>query len=93
MFTRSIFTSIVLAATIATVQAQPVERKEGGTCYVNGDKGVYTVEDGPGHLWCKVGNRETECGGETDRCSDSPPRIRVPGRHIFDMTRVPSSMQ
>ncbi len=93
MFTRVLIISSILSISMVA-NAQPVGSKEGGTCYANGKKGVYTIEEGNGHLWCKVGNRETECGGVPERCSDKPQRASIPFRDILnDMTRTPSSLQ
>lgn len=64
------FVSIILTGSQVALQAAPKAIPgEGSVCSANGKTGTIVIESGNGHAWCKVGDRETECGGTPDRCS------------------------
>ena len=92
MSAKFIIGLVVILSASFTANAQPIERTARAACYVNGKKGVYVVEDGNGHMWCKVGNRETECGGRVDACSDTPLGIRLPPK-TFGIHKNPLNVQ
>ena len=60
-----ILCSFLISFSAFSQQKQP---KAGDTCTVNGKKGTVTIEEGNNHRWCKVGNRESECGGKGVVC-------------------------
>ncbi|WP_020560558.1 hypothetical protein [Thiofilum flexile] len=66
-------TLIAVCSMASAANAQAVQRTVGGTCYAFGKAGTYIREPISGKLWCRVGTRESECGGVPDLCSDPPP--------------------
>lgn len=64
------FISIIVSGSQVALKAAPnTTPQEGSSCSVGGKKGTVTIEDGNGHVWCKVGNTETECGGTPNKCT------------------------
>jgi hypothetical protein len=65
------FVWIILSGSQSSLQAKPTYTPpgEGSACSANGQKGTIVIESGNGHAWCKVGDRETECGGSPDQCT------------------------
>jgi hypothetical protein len=78
------FAWIIVSGSQVALQAAPnTTPKEGSSCSVGGKTGTVTIEDGNGHVWCKVGNTETECGGTPNKCSVNttqitPPKVKSP---------------